>query len=179
MKTAFSSNCPGKSRKYAILLFVVTAGLMAGFSGAARADYFDCKTFDDRNLCKLLNRYPAVKDLPVITAARIADLYRTKPGYAEDLLEDHPVVIEGSVASKEEKSGRVTVTLNESTDPATAIVLQLFATHPVAGDDGRVKSRTAQEVQAILRDGRLGVFQCVGDGVKKKIPVFKNCVLWR
>ena len=163
----------------AALFVPVVVTLMAGFSGPVKAEYFDCKDFDDRSLCKLLNRHPAVKDLPVITAWRVLELYRTKPGYAEDLLEGHPIVIEGTVTTAEEKSGRVSVTLNEGSNPADAVVLQLFSTHPLAGKDGRVASRTSREVQAVLREGRLGVFQCVGDGLKKKVPTFKDCVFWR
>src|SRR4051812_48231351 len=105
------------ARRVALIAFATTV-LTASFSGAAHAGFFDCKDFDDRNLCKQLNLYPIVKDLPVITAGRVLELYRTKPDYAEDLLEDHPVVIQGTVAATEEKSGRVTVTLNEGSRPA-------------------------------------------------------------
>jgi hypothetical protein len=160
MQFFVSTNLPWR----AALLVSALALLMAAFSGPAQADFFDCKDFDDASLCKQLNRYPMVKDLPVITAWRIQELYHTKPGYARDLLEDRPIVIEGTVASTEEKDGRVSVTLNEDANPAEAVVLQLFSTHPLAGKDGRMASRSSREVQAILREGRLGVF--------------KNCVFW-
>ncbi|MEC5397169.1 hypothetical protein [Uliginosibacterium sp. H1] len=146
---------------------------------AAADDYFDCRNFDDKNLCKLLNRYPAVKDLPVIDAGRVLELYRDKRGYAEDLLEDEPVVVRGKVALVEEKARRVTVTLNDGSDPATAVVLQLFASHPAPGAGGRVASRTAQAVQAALQPGQVVGFQCTGGGLSGKTPVFRNCVFWQ
>lgn len=145
----------------------------------AAAQYYDCRSFDDKALCKLLNRYPAVKDLPVIDAARVLSLYQGKRDYAEDVLEDRPWVVRGRVAAVTEKAGRVTVMLNEGGAPADTVQLQLFASHPQAGADGRVASRSAKAVAAELASGQETVFQCVGAGLVGKQPVFRNCVLWQ
>ncbi|HSD39518.1 MAG TPA: hypothetical protein VLC92_18575 [Rhodocyclaceae bacterium] len=165
-------------RRMALTLFAMTT-LIAGFIAPAQADFFDCKDFDDRSLCKQLNRYPIVKDLPLITAGRALELYRTKPGYAGDLMDGNPIAIEGTVATTEEKSGHVSVSLAAGVNPADVVVLGLFAAQPVAGKDGRVASRTAKDARASLPAGTKGVFQCVGDGLNKKVPMFKNCVYWR
>ncbi|MDQ8022240.1 MAG: hypothetical protein REI94_10400 [Moraxellaceae bacterium] len=168
----------GTRSLFVALCAASSLGLSFGANAAADG-YFDCRSFDDKNLCKLLNRYPAVKDLPVIDASRVLELYRDKRSYAEDLLEDEPVVVRGKVAQVEEKARRVTVTLNDGSDPATAVVLQLFASHPAPGADGRVASRSAQDVQAVLKPGQVVGFQCTGGGLSGKTPVFRNCVYWQ
>lgn len=153
--------------------------LLAWLPLAAAAQYYDCRSFDDKALCKLLNRYPAVKDLPVIEVGRVQALYRDKRDYAEDLLEDRPWVLRGQVASVTEKAGRVMVMLSDGGDPVETVQLQLFASHPVAAQDGRVGSRSVAQVAAMLRVGEDAVFQCVGAGRTGKQPVFRHCVLWK
>lgn len=86
-----------ESRK--VLTFSWVLALVICAQPAAAEDYYDCAQFDDRALCKQLNKYPAVKDLPVFEVSRVVGLYREREDYAEDVLEDQPVVLRGGIAS--------------------------------------------------------------------------------
>lgn len=141
--------------------------------------YYDCRVFDERKLCKQLNQYPAVKDLPVFEAGRVLSLYRDKEDYAEEVFEDRPVVLRGHVVSLSERKGRYVVLLGDSAQSSPPFLqLQLFPFHPLAGEQGRIASRSAADLAEMLKPGQLAVFQCVGDGVSGGMPVFVDCVYW-
>lgn len=153
----------------ALVLAVVAAPAFA-------EDYYDCAQFDDRTLCKLLNKHPAVKDLPVFEVNRVLGLYREREDYAEEVLEDRPVVLRGAVASVRIEKGRVLVSMGEA--DGECLQLKLFARHPRASEGGRIASLSAGDVAAQLKPGMNAVFQCVGDGLSGRTPVFVDCVFW-
>lgn len=159
-----------------VLICSIALLLATMVTPAAAEDYYDCAQFDDRSLCKLLNRYPAVKDLPVFEVSRVLRLYREREDYAEEVLEDRPVVLRGGVAGVEIRKGRVVVSLGEA--EGERLLLRLFARHPIGSGGGRIASRGAEELVALLRPGMTTVFQCVGDGVSGGSPVFVDCVFW-
>lgn len=158
----------------------ILLALAAASAGAAMAGgYYDCAGFEDRALCKQLNRYPAVKDLPVFEAARVLELYRTHADYAEDTLEDQPLVLWGRVRDVREEAGELTVWLDGAND-TDWLTLHLFALHPEPGRDGRIAGLPAAELAARLKPGERASFQCVGDGLgEDSQPVFRDCISWR
>lgn len=163
-----------QSPKFMTGLLALTFAAVA--APAVAEDYYDCRQFDDRALCKLLNKYPAVKDLPVFEVSRVVGLYREREDYAEDVLEDKAVVLRGQIVALRSEKGRVMVSMGEA--EAERVLLQLYALHPLASEAGRIASRSAEEVAALLKPGMKAVFQCVGDGLAGRTPAFVNCVYW-
>ncbi|NSL55199.1 hypothetical protein [Uliginosibacterium aquaticum] len=161
------------SRVIACLLLLTLA--CAAYPASAE-DYYDCALFDDRALCKLLNRHPAVKDLPVFAASRVLGLYREREDYAEEVLEDKAVVLSGAVTAVQVQKGRVMVGMGEAGEEQ--LQLKLFPRHPLASEGGRIASRSAEAVATLLKPGVNAVFQCVGDGLAGRTPVFVDCVFW-
>lgn len=149
--------------------------MSAGLAGPAFAEnYYDCQKFDDRALCKQLNEYPAVKDLPVFDTSRVIGLYRDKPDYAEELFEGRAVVLRGRI-ERLEAGSKALVWLGEGSD---VLRLSLAPRHPVAAMSDRVGGRSAQEVLGVLKTGTHASFQCVGDELERGVPFFEDCVFW-